>query len=80
MREEDVRLKKTVAASIKAIRSQRGVTQAYVAEQADIDLSHYQRIERGESNPSLLTAYRICQTLCMKLDQLFTAPRNTSET
>ena len=39
--------------NVNRLRIQRGLTQNQVLALADLDRRHYQRIERGEENPTL---------------------------
>ena len=71
MRKPEPHLRKLIGKKIRSTRIEREMTQNEVVDQVDIDISHYQRIERGESNPSLIIAYRICQVLRISLDDLF---------
>ncbi|WKN46165.1 helix-turn-helix domain-containing protein [Tunicatimonas pelagia] len=71
MRKPDKQLRKLIGEKIRSARKERGMTQYEVVERIDIDVSHYQRIERGETNPSLIIAYRICRALRISLDDLF---------
>ncbi|WKN46462.1 helix-turn-helix transcriptional regulator [Tunicatimonas pelagia] len=70
--ENQEKLNEMVGSRIRQARLNLNYTQSDVAERVEIDITHYSRIERGKSNPSLLVAYRICQLLQISLDDLFT--------
>ena len=66
-------LSQRIGNELKQALLNQGLTQADVGEKSGIAITHCSRLERGISNPSLLVAYRICQALQIKLDDLFTA-------
>lgn len=51
------------AKNLKKARLARHMTQADVAKKAGITVTHYARIERGESVPSIITAVALVQSL-----------------
>ena len=75
---QDEHLRQQIGEKLKATRLQRNLTQAEVAERVGIDVTHISRLERGLSNPSLLTAYRICNVLNISLDFLFASQSTRS--
>ena len=50
---------------LKALRRARELSQIEIAYKADMNLSTYSRIERGEGNPTVKTVCRILETLCI---------------
>ena len=52
--------------NVNRLRIQRGLTQNQVLALADLDRRHYQRIERGEENPTL----KVIVALGLALDAL----------
>lgn len=48
---------------LKEIRSNKKVPQETLSRYADISLTHYQNIERGDSIPSVKIALLICELL-----------------
>ena len=54
---------KTFAKNLKKVRLSRHLTQADVAKRASISTTHYARIERGESIPSIVTAAILVKSL-----------------
>ncbi len=52
-----------IAANIKKARSNSGLTQAQLADKADLNKNYYARLERGDSLPSLDSLYRITKAL-----------------
>ncbi len=53
------------------IRKKRGLTQAQVAEEADISDRSYADIERGAVNMRIETMLRICKALNISPDEIF---------
>lgn len=56
---------------IQAIRKDKNISQENLAELADINRSYMGRIERGESNPPVYTAYKIIKALQISAAELF---------
>ena len=54
---------KTFAKNLKKVRLAKHMTQADVAKKAGITVTHYARIERGESIPSIVTATALIKSL-----------------
>lgn len=55
---------------MKARRVELGLSVRTVSQAAGLDLSHWQRVERGAGNPTLLTLLRIAVALEVGLDEL----------
>ncbi len=64
-------LVKHIGASIRFIRKQKGYTQEYLAEKANLHYSYIGGIERGERNISLETLEKIILALEMEPFQIF---------
>ena len=64
-------LRKLFGANLKAVRKERGYTQAELAERIDRSLYLVSQIERGESAPSFETIDEICRTLKVSPQDLF---------
>lgn len=60
-----------VAKRIKAIRLEKGLTQADVATKADLNTNHYAKVERGEIRPTVETYERIAKALKSKSSDIF---------
>lgn len=60
----------SISNNLKAIRSQRGVTQGNLADKAGIELTQVSRIERGASEPKLETIKRLAIALSCSTDEL----------
>lgn len=56
---------------LKTTRQQKGLTQAEIAEKANITVTSYQRIEYGTQTPSLKTAKLIAKALNSTVEELF---------
>ena len=61
-----------LAALVKRLREERGLTQEQVAFEAGITASALSRIERGLNNPGWMTVRRIAQALDVGLVELAT--------
>lgn len=55
---------------IKALRKQKGWTQAHLAEKSGVEPSHISHIERGATKLSLPTLINLANTLNATLDEL----------
>src|ERR1700694_3951055 len=63
-----------VGAQIRAIRSQRHLTLAALAQQVGITRSALSQIERNQANPTLGTLKNIASALGMTIGEFFPAP------
>lgn len=55
---------------IRAIRTDRGMSQAELAERANVGLPHISDIERGKTHTKVLTFARIAEALQVSADEL----------
>ena len=62
-------IKETLAATIKAKRLEKGLSQDKLAARADISTRHYQDIEAGAKQPTVDTIFKLAQAL----DENYTA-------
>lgn len=60
----------SVGMNIRRIREEKGMTQAYLAEQAGISQAMLCQIERGTKNPSLQVGKEIAQLLGCSMEEL----------
>ncbi len=70
MKDSDVTTRKT-AKRLRAIRVERDLTQAQVAEKAKMSPNYYAKIERGEVRPSIDMYERIAKALKTTATELF---------
>ncbi|RKP48287.1 helix-turn-helix domain-containing protein [Trinickia fusca] len=64
-------LASVIGRNIASVRKQRGLTQAAVAEQIDVDAETVSRFERGAVMPGVATLERLCAVLeCSWMDLL----------
>lgn len=56
-------VRKQIAQNVKALRSQKGLSQEALALNADLDRTYISQIERGVSNPSLLVLCKLATIL-----------------
>ncbi len=61
-------LQTRLAADIKRLRVERGLSQEALALIADVDRTYVSQLERGVANPSLLILTRIADALDANLD------------
>lgn len=66
-----VNLLRYVAANVVRLRQQKGMTQQRLAEAADIDLRHLQRIERANVNLSVAALLSLADALDVEPGALF---------
>jgi transcriptional regulator with XRE-family HTH domain len=57
--------------NLRRLRTEKGLTQEQLANDADIPINQVGRIERGEINTTIGTAALIASVLKIKLDDLF---------
>ncbi len=62
--------KKEIGEKIKKARLKTNLTQADVAEKADIHVNYFARIERGEENPSIDIIEKIAKALKVKSSEI----------
>ena len=63
-----------LGAGIREWRIRRRVTQDALAHAADLNVNSLGRVERGETNPELLTLWKIATKLKVTVAQLFLGP------
>ncbi len=68
---KDEELLKKFGNNIRLLRKSAGLTQEELANDADISLSQIGRIERGEINSTISTAYVLSKALKVDLSELF---------
>jgi transcriptional regulator with XRE-family HTH domain len=56
---------------LKELRTERGWTLEHAAELADMDLKHWQKIEAGQLNVTMVTLVRMAEGLGVGLGELF---------
>jgi len=60
-----------LGAAVAELRELRGLTQAEVADRAELRRSHLAAIERGEVDPTFVTLVRIVRAIPAPLAELF---------
>ena len=56
---------------VRSLRTDRGLTQAKLAEVAELDEKHLQVIERGETNVTVSTLLALAKALEVSLSEMF---------
>lgn len=64
------RLAEVLRASLRTAREGAALTQEKLAGRIGLSTSTYRRIERGLMSPGLPTLRKLCQVLCLSLDEL----------
>lgn len=64
---------------IKYYREKLGLTQAKLAERANMDSNNISRIERGEATPSLDTVMKLCNAFSISPNELLMFEYNASK-
>lgn len=54
---------RAIGLKVRQLRDEKGLTLEKAAELADMDLTHWQKIEAGSLNPTLVTLLRIADAL-----------------
>ena len=62
---------KKIAARLKEIRLERGLTQADLAQKADMNMNYYAKIERGEVKPAPEAYEKIAKALKVTAADIF---------
>jgi Helix-turn-helix. len=68
------RAAKALGLQVRALRQAKGWTLEEAAEKGDLDLKHWQKIEAGTVNVTLVTLVRIAEGLGETLGGLFVTP------
>jgi transcriptional regulator with XRE-family HTH domain len=71
-------LLESIAANVRRLRVAEGRTQQQVADQAGIDVTFLQRVERGSSNLSIAVLARLADTLETQVTDLLRPARMES--
>lgn len=56
---------------LKEILTQRGIKQQFIADKVGVHKTTLTRIVKGNTDPSLQTAYRIAQLLELKIEDIW---------
>ncbi len=59
-----------IGLNIKTIRTAKGITQQELAAAIDYEKSNMSRLEKGGTNPTIYTLYRVSQALDVDLGEL----------
>lgn len=65
---------KLVAANVRRLRKEHGLTQEQLAHEAELDLTYVGGIERGRRNPTVSVLGRIADVLKVEPADLLTPP------
>lgn len=65
------KLLRALGEEIREQRTARGFSQEYLADKAELHRNMVGRLERGETNPSVLVMRSLCCALRMKLSAFF---------
>jgi len=67
---DDREFLKQLGKRITTIRKQKGLTQIELGYRCDIEKPNINRLEKGGTNPTILTLRKICKELEIDLDEL----------
>lgn len=70
-KEKDIHFLKTFGKRLKQLREEKGISQAQLAFEAEIQISQISRIERGLINTTISNAKLIAKVLEIPLKDLF---------
>lgn len=65
---------KTVGERLRQVRIEKGLSQQWLALEADIPKNQVGRIERGEINTTIGTLYKLSEALNIPISNLFEQP------
>ena len=71
----DERIGQNLAANLKYLRGQHGITQARLASRAEIPRSTLANIETGAGNPTVTVLARLALALQISIEELLSTPR-----
>lgn len=63
-------LKRKIGLKIRSIREGKNLSIMDLADMLDIEYNNLIRIEKGRTNPTIITLYKICQALNVKLPEI----------
>lgn len=69
--EENKNYLKRLGERIANMRKDKGITQVELGLRCDIEKPNMNRIEKGKTNPTVLTLKKICKELEIDMEQLF---------
>ena len=72
MTQQQSALAREIGKRIATIRAKAGVSARVLAECADMDLTNFQRLERGIGNPTIVTLVQIATALEVDVAELVT--------
>jgi len=64
---------------VKELRTERGWTLEHAAEKSDMDLKHWQKIEAGTINTTMVTLVRMADGLGVDIGNLFASPTGSTK-
>jgi transcriptional regulator with XRE-family HTH domain len=67
-----------LAANVRSLREQRGMTQQQMAKVAAIPRATWGNLESGEANPTLQVLTKVAAALQVRLEELLSAPRTAA--
>ena len=65
----------SIGANVRALRTERKLTQGELAERADLDLRFVQRVEYGQTNLSVAVLVALAHALGVKPEDFFAPAR-----
>jgi transcriptional regulator with XRE-family HTH domain len=68
-----------LGAKIKKLRERQGLTLEEAAVRAEMDLTHWQKLEAGKLNPTMVTLLRVADGLGATMERLFREARPRSK-
>jgi transcriptional regulator with XRE-family HTH domain len=64
-----------LGSAIRVARLERGISQEDLGAQAEISRAHMSKIERGRTNPQVMSIRRMAEVMGMTLAELFSKAR-----
>lgn len=67
-----------IGRKIRQIRLEKGLTQEYISNIADVNISHISNIEKGRTKISLTTLVHVCNALDTTVDRILNGEYTSS--
>ncbi len=68
-----------VGSKIRSIREERGVSLQELSDKVDIEYNNLIRLEKGRTNPTIWTLYKISQALEINISDIVGLKQDSSE-
>lgn len=63
-------IQEQLGTSVRLLREEHGMTQQVAADKSGINVRHWQKLEAGEINVSLITLYRVAELFKVEIAEI----------